>query len=89
MQIIFLDNGGELRIYDDGQFYYLDNAFHRLDGPACIFNSGFKSWWVNGKRHRLDGPAIEDGYGKNEWYINDIEYSEEDFNVIKEVLWAI
>ena len=63
--------------------------YHRTDGPAVELANGIKFWCLNGKLHRTDGPAIEYANGNKEWYINGKEYSEEDFNMIKEVLWAI
>lgn len=54
---------------------------HRDDGPAVIFNIGYKAWWVNGKRHRTDGPAIEYISGcEQQWYINGQHLTEEEFN---------
>jgi len=32
---------------------------HCEDGPAVIFSSGRKDWFIHGDRHRNDGPAIE------------------------------
>jgi hypothetical protein len=59
-------------------------------GATCeIYYNGSKWWYLNGKRHRTDGPAIEYASGYKAWFINGKEYSEEDFNIIKEVLWAI
>ena len=34
------------------------NQYHREDGPARIFTTGEKEWWINGKLHREDGPAV-------------------------------
>ena len=39
--------------------------------------------------HRTDGPAIEHADGSKEWYINGKEYTEEEFDMVKEVLWAL
>lgn len=47
------------------EFWYANEAdaaaqlYHRIDGPAVVYDNGDKSWWVNGWRHRDDGPAIE------------------------------
>jgi hypothetical protein len=49
---------------------------HREDGPAIIWASGDKEWWLNGRRHREDGPAIEWANGKKTWYINGKFYPE-------------
>lgn len=32
----------------DGRFYLLDGTRHRIDGPACEWNDGVKSWYLNG-----------------------------------------
>ena len=43
------------------KYWYKEGAYiyHREDGPAVMWGSGHKEWWVNGERHREDGPAIE------------------------------
>jgi hypothetical protein len=46
---------------------------HRDDGPAIIFDSGAKVWFINGKFHRTDGPAFENSYGEKGWYLNNIQ----------------
>ena len=28
-----------------------------------VFESGYKMWYLNGKRHREDGPAVEYSHG--------------------------
>ena len=90
MKIIDLGNGAECKITDDGtKWWYLNGQFHRADGPAVEYVDGGKVWFINDKYHRTDGPAIEWADGIKYWYINGKEYTEEDFNIIKEVLWAI
>ena len=90
MKTIDLGNGAEYRISDSGhKYWYLNGERHRTDGPAIEFADGDKWWYLNGKLHRTDGPAFEWANGDKYWYINDIQYSEEEFNMIKEVLWAI
>ena len=63
-----------IEIDEDGsKFYYSDKEMkilHREDGPAVEYNSGYKSWWLNGKYHREDGPAIEWQNGDKYWYCN-------------------
>ena len=39
-------------------WYNENNQYHREDGPARIFITGEKEWWIDGKLHREDGPAI-------------------------------
>lgn len=29
--------------------YYIDDNFHRIDGPARIFSDGREEYWVNGE----------------------------------------
>ena len=90
MKTIDLGNGAECRIYDNGnKYWYLNGKLHRTDGPAIEYANGDKHWYLNGKCHRTDGPAVEYADGNKYWYINGKEYSEEEFNMIKEVLWAI
>jgi len=50
--------------------YYLDEKYHREDGPAIELADGGKEWYLNGKHHREGGPAIEYADGTKEWYLN-------------------
>ena len=87
---IDLGNGAECEINDDGtKRWYLNYKLHRIDGPAVEDADGNKWWYLNGKFHRTDGPAVEYANGGKWWYVNGIHYSEEDFEMIKQVLWAI
>jgi hypothetical protein len=52
----------------DGTFYYLNNKFYRLYGPAREWSNGDKFWYQNGKRHRIDGPAEEHANGNKYWW---------------------
>jgi len=90
MEIIDLGNGVECEIDDYGsKSWYLNGKLHRTDGPAVEHANGHKWWCLNDKLHRTDGPAIEWADGSKFWYINGIQYSEEDFDQVKEVLWAV
>ena len=90
MEIIDLGNGAECEIYENGDKYWrLNGKLHRTNGPAVENVNRSKVWCLNDKLHRTDGPAVELVNGNKYWWINGKEYSEEDFNVIKEVLWAI
>jgi hypothetical protein len=51
-----------------GKFYYLNDQFHRVGGPAIEDVNGTKAWYVYGKQHREDGPAIEWNDGDKYWY---------------------
>ena len=90
MKIIDLGNDAWCKIYDNGdKCWYLNGKVHRTDGPAVEYVNGNKYWYLNGKYHRTDGPAIEWVNGDKCWYINNINYSEEDFEMIKQMLWAM
>ena len=74
----------ELRIeideYGKKCYYNAENQIHREDGPAVVWASGTKYWYINGKLHREDGPACEYAYGSKFWYIHGVCLSEEEFN---------
>lgn len=41
------------------KYWFIDNKFHRDDGPALENNkSGSKSWFIENELHRDDGPAL-------------------------------
>jgi len=74
----------------DGTIRYFNEKkqLHREDGPAIIWLSGDKEWFLNGKRHRQGAPAIEFAEVKV-WYIDGkkhredgaaVEYNEESLN---------
>jgi hypothetical protein len=90
MKIIDLGNGAECIIDAHGhKWWFLNGKHHRTDMPAIEWVGGDKCWYLNGELHRTDGAACEWVNGRKEWWINGIEYSEEEFDIIKEVLWAI
>lgn len=39
---------------------YLDinSRYHRLDGPAVVYDNGSDAWYYHGKLHREGGPAV-------------------------------
>ena len=59
-------------VQPDGSVEYYNQAgqLHREDGPAIIYASGSKHWYINGLLHREDGPAIEAASGDRYWYRN-------------------
>ena len=70
-------NGHYIR-KNGSQEWWLNDKFHRIDGPAIIYGD-YQEWWLNGKLHRLDGPAII--YGDyQEWWIEDKQYTKEEFD---------
>lgn len=57
-----------------GTFYYKDKTrktYHRIDGPAAVWENGTLWWYRNGKVHRVDGPAVLRPTAK-EWYVDGI-----------------
>ena len=46
-----------------------NRLFHKDNGPARIFPSGEKQWWIDGYLHRLDGPAVDAPPNYKEWHI--------------------
>tara|TARA_R110000868_G_scaffold99024_4_gene272650 strand:- start:11312 stop:11641 length:330 start_codon:yes stop_codon:yes gene_type:complete len=57
--------------------YYLNNKFHREDGPAIEYHDGIKLWYLNGELHREDGPAFDNSIGTKKWFLNDILHRED------------
>lgn len=60
--------------------WFLNDQYHREDGPAIECTDGRKEWWIHGKRHRENGPAVEFPYAPNIWFLNHSEISESEFN---------
>lgn len=66
-----------------GANFYVNHLgqYHREDGPAIIYPSGRKDWYLRDKLHRLDGPAVEAGKDTHlkidSWYINGVKYPNE------------
>jgi hypothetical protein len=56
--------------YNGTKCWYLNNKYHREDGPAVEYADGSKVWWLNGKLHRVDGPAVEGANGSKGWWLN-------------------
>jgi|SRR5579859_2303390 len=50
--------------------WYLNNQFHRENGPAVEYADGtkIKCWYLHDQRHRLDGPAVEYANDSKYWY---------------------
>ena len=70
---IYIDNYGT-------KWHYLNEKFHREDGPAVEWSNGNKSWYINGELHREDGPAIEyRNISGNRYYIEGKELTEKKF----------
>lgn len=48
--------------------YWLNDDYHREDGPAVEFENGDVFYYVYGQLHRLDGPAVING-NVQEWWV--------------------
>ena len=57
--------------------WYLNDKYHRVDGPAVEYSNGDKSWYLNGKLHREDGPAVEHSNGDKLWFLNGKRHRED------------
>ena len=59
-----------VKVFDSGtRYWYLNDKYHREDGPAIEWADGSNEWWLNGERHRENGPAF-DVDGRKEWCLN-------------------
>ena len=61
-----------IEVDEFGARKYLNAAgqLHREDGPAVVYATGTKEWWLNGQLHRDAGPAVIWNDGSKEWYQN-------------------
>ena len=50
------------------KIWFLNDFYHREDGPAVEYLDGDKYWYNYGNLHRKDGPAVEFADGRKEWY---------------------
>lgn len=53
----------------NSEYLFEGGGWHRLDGPAVIWEDGSQEWHLYGKLHRENGPAIVDQDG-NEYYFS-------------------
>lgn len=82
-----LDFTGVCKTTQDSAIRHLvDGRYHRIGAAAIEYDDdGSKRWCENGRLHRLDGPAIDREVMKG-WYVRGVEYSEEDFDKLPEVI---
>ena len=55
---------------DGSKQWYLNDMFHRTDGPAVEYADGTKVWYLNDKLHRADGPAVVYSDGSKRWWVD-------------------
>ena len=60
----------EVDEYGSRRYHNALGQLHRLDGPAIVFSSGSREWYLNGHLHRTDGPAVDYVDGTRMWYLN-------------------
>jgi hypothetical protein len=70
-----VDHAGTHYWYESGT-----TVLHNEQGPALIFQSGAKHYYIHGKRHRLEceGPAIEGPSDIEEYFINGKHHRDKD-----------
>ena len=56
-----------------GTIYHKDanGRYHNPYGPAVIYPSGYKAYYIHGKLHRTDGPAVMYSSGTKAYWVND------------------
>jgi hypothetical protein len=59
------------------RIYYLNDRFHRENGPAIEYISGSKEYWIHGQLHREDGPAAEFSSGIKWYFLNNQRFDTE------------
>ena len=59
---------------NDHKYWYFNDEFHRINGPACKHDNGDNFWYFKNRLHRINGPACEWANGEKWWYINGIKY---------------
>jgi hypothetical protein len=70
-QILHRECGPALIRYDGKEKYWARfGKFHRVDGPAKIYEDGTLEWYIHGLLHREDGPAVIFPDGAEQWYKN-------------------
>lgn len=82
-------DGPAVECTDGHKEWWINGKRHREDEPALEYANGYKEWWIKEKRHREDGPAIEHPNGDKEWYLNGVEYSFEEWQVARKMLWIL
>jgi hypothetical protein len=58
-------------------YWFQNNVYHRIGGPAIIRPDGREEWYENGLLHRIGGPAIIGPNNNQLWYENRVNYCEE------------
>lgn len=69
-----------LHIDKDGtKRWYLNDEFHRVDGPAVIHINGTKFWFNSGLLHNKSGPAIMYKDGSESYYLHGTHLTQTDW----------
>lgn len=63
--------------FDGTKYWYLNNLFHRENGPAIEYINGQVEYYKYGKCHREDGPARILPDGTKQYWLNDEAHRED------------
>lgn len=85
--LLHRENGPASISSEGTQWWYFYGQIHREGGPAVEFFDGTKTWFIKNKKHRLDGPAVEHSNGKVEYWLQNIQYSFEEWDRLRKLLW--
>ena len=83
------ENGPAIEHKDGSKEWFVNGVFHREDGPAASYANGQKLWFINGKLHRTDGPAIEYPSGYKKYFLNNKEYSFQEWDRLRKLVWML
>tara|TARA_R110002153_G_scaffold233625_1_gene386991 strand:- start:430 stop:747 length:318 start_codon:yes stop_codon:yes gene_type:complete len=66
---------------ENGTIRYLNDSgkLHNPDGPAIVYVTGTKWYYINGQLHNPDGPAVVYSDGSKSYYINGKHLTEAEF----------
>lgn len=67
----------EINEYKNGdKVWWLNDKYHRENGPAEECFNGEKGWYKYGYLHRTDGPAVIYPNGEKKYYLDGLCYEE-------------
>jgi hypothetical protein len=78
---------GAAKEYPDGsKEWFVNGLCHRENKPAIINRNGAQIWYQYGVQHREDGPAFISNNGNKQWIYHGEQMTEEEFNIIKDIV---
>ena len=75
------------KYYNRVEYYNAQYELHREDGPAIECSNGTNIYCINDQIHREDGPAVEYYDGNEEYWLNGKQYSFEEWNRQRKILF--